>query len=174
MLTFWALTWTKTNLDLVRYFWDNYPMNFRLVYKNKKSGKIKLKVYSIKDLLKTKIDRKSLASVNRSTGLVDKNKNEIFEGDIFLPDNGGPYSEYAHYRPSFIYFDEHYSSFRLKADEDEDGIELNKFIYANHLEVAGNVHENPELLNLTHDDGEVDKDFLKLAQDYSKKSLAKN
>lgn len=153
-------------------------MNIRFVYKNKKTDKITFKYASILSLAKKKLpatkSTEQLIAINKSTGLTDKNGKEIFEGDIFLT-YSGTYSEYSHHRPSFIYFDDHYSAFKLHADEDEDGLDLNKFVYKEHLSVAGNVYENESLLLVVEGEGDgavtLGEDYVELAQEMSEKSL---
>lgn len=70
------------------------------------------------------------------TGLKDKNKKLIYEGDIVeILDN--------EQENAFIYFDEHTAQFvvrTLDVDFDFDHISNDE------LEVIGNIHENPELL----------------------------
>lgn len=143
-------------------------MKIRLVYQNKKTGEIQFNHTSIVSYSLKPMKNFELIAINKSTGLLDKNKQEIYEGDIFMPYKG-EYSEYSHYRPSFIYFDDHYSAFRLKADEDESGLELNKFVYGKFFEVAGNVYENESLLILKEDD--LGHDFVDEAKEMSQESL---
>jgi uncharacterized phage protein (TIGR01671 family) len=140
-------------------------MRIRYVYKSKK--KVRFSYGSTSNSSHPVPNGYKLCAVNKSTGLKDKNKKEIYEGDVFLPVKS-PYPEYTHYRPSFIYYDSHYAAFRLMADEDEDGIELNKHVYKQHMAVAGNVYENPELLA---SDEDIGLDMLKAAKQMTKDGM---
>ena len=78
------------------------------------------------------------------TGLKDKNKKEIYEGDIVkIPDNYNKYGLFAG-EVREVYFA--FGAFRLKPIRNEN-------VIGNHLEdnfefeIIGNIFENPELLN---------------------------
>ena len=75
-----------------------------------------------------------------NTVLKDKNGKEIYEGDVIKA------STNSHHSNSDIYWDAHYSCFRIRADEDEDGYTLNKYYCENEYEIIGNIYENPDLL----------------------------
>jgi len=91
------------------------------------------------------------------TGLLDKNRKEIYEGDIVLcKDDGECFpEEYSEDKDEYIpvgkyevvYQAEHgYAAFELKDSPCE---EMNGLAYAcaNSIEVIGNIYENPNLLN---------------------------
>lgn len=73
--------------------------------------------------------------VELSTGVKDKNGEEIYEGDIV--DDG--YSRICKIRWS-----EHFTAF--EAVNENDGYMSNIWFVAKYGEVIGNIHENPELL----------------------------
>ena len=79
----------------------------------------------------------------QSTGLLDKNGNEIFEGDVVKYEVGrNTYTEEVAY-------DKNFAGFGVK-DADANIIftfgELAEEISLSSLEVVGNIYENPELL----------------------------
>ncbi len=82
----------------------------------------------------------------QSTGLVDKNGQEIFEGDIVHA-----YSEDARLIGAIEYFDNAYC---IKT---KNGVYNSLWINAEYYEVIGNIYENPELLfkNLPEDDRQL-------------------
>lgn len=71
-------------------------------------------------------------------GLKDKNKKEIYEGDI-LSDSKGGYGVVEYRQPQFVVWadDKHWALAEGK-------INMDKLEYT---EVIGNIYENPELLN---------------------------
>ena len=71
----------------------------------------------------------------QSTGLVDKNGQEIFEGDIVHA-----YSEDARLIGTIEYFDNAYC---IKT---KNGVYNSHWTNAEYYEVIGNIYENPELL----------------------------
>lgn len=75
-------------------------------------------------------------TVEQYTGLKDKNGKEIYEGDVVQDGKGGR---------CFVKWTEREAHFGLF---DGGGMELTDFIWmrGEDLEVIGNIHENPELL----------------------------
>lgn len=71
----------------------------------------------------------------QSTGLIDKNGKEIFEGDIVAVDNGD-FLEYGR-----VFYSKKMACYRVKFENYDFG--LNEVTYCF---VCGNVYENPELL----------------------------
>jgi len=84
----------------------------------------------------------------QSTGLTDKNGKEIFEGDIVRLNTRG--------NPRWVAIVERFGSGLVLIDEDDDRTKLEYttciiprvgiFNGRNHMQVIGNIHENPELL----------------------------
>jgi len=79
-------------------------------------------------------------SVGQYTGLKDKNGAEIYEGDRLqtIADDGTRLSSFE------VYWREGAASFAKKRDDGED-FWLDQ-VACQHLEVIGNVHQHPELL----------------------------
>lgn len=81
-------------------------------------------------------------TVGQYTGLTDKNGKKIFEGDIFI----GFWKEKL-----VVYYDNCYLGFRVRTPSGSDN-EIS--YYANYrnnkidIEIIGNIHDNPELLEV--------------------------
>lgn len=81
-----------------------------------------------------------LDTVGQYTGLKDKNGTRIFEGDIINDDS--EYFTYSHPYGTIVYDS---GEFLIAFDEAFEDVE-NLGAWANDIEVIGNVHDNPELL----------------------------
>jgi uncharacterized phage protein (TIGR01671 family) len=72
----------------------------------------------------------------RFTGLFDKNKREIYEGDIIMT-NGNPYTvEYVGSSPSLIKANGNFCEYMCNL------FDMGGILY----EIVGNIYENPELM----------------------------
>lgn len=83
--------------------------------------------------------------IEQYTGLKDKNGTEIYEGDIIRA------PEYI----GRIFYDEEYAYFKLKTSRSDHcfiALMQQLEIEMDDLEVVGNIHENPELLEEKHED----------------------
>ena len=81
------------------------------------------------------------------TGLYDKNEKEIYEGDLCLiynPYNGHPAKGVA----EVIFSHEYVGGWVLTSDKNDKLNRLNIGSRTNEIEVIGNIHENPELLEV--------------------------
>ena len=77
--------------------------------------------------------------IMQSTGLLDKNGKEIFEGDIVLVLDS-PYT---------VFYDNERGSYRLKPHDDRWNVDyMSNFSHGGNFEVVGNIYENPELLEV--------------------------
>ena len=86
------------------------------------------------------------STVGQYTGLTDKNGKKIFEGDIVKVENND-HDWYEHDPNSYSVF---------AVDFDEGGYTVGSYFLQNwlwfdefHGEVIGNIHDNPELLEVT-------------------------
>ena len=91
------------------------------------------------------LDDLQYLEIDEYTGLKDKNGKEIYEGDILLgyyEDFGMPASNKKHYEVKWVERSTGYEPF---IDYD---IECERFFSIETCEVIGNIHENPELLEI--------------------------
>ena len=131
--------------------WDDD--NFRMIYSDSGSdcfdwriGMYGIEVYEIDGLHTNEIEK---ASYMQCTGLQDKNGVYIYDGDIvMLNDNSWVYTvrgkwiiEYSH-STYMWWLKRHHYPFEGKTFTD-----MNQFY--NDCEVIGNIHENPELMEVT-------------------------
>ncbi|MBX9096400.1 YopX family protein [Streptococcus gordonii] len=86
----------------------------------------------------------------QSTGLKDKNGQEIFEGDI-LTDGHTTGVLRNHQALGFYMVDEKEKERFLSDTVDTEDFEEAKEFMGNSIEIIGNVHQNPELLEADHD-----------------------
>ena len=109
-------------------------------------------------------------TVGQFTGLTDKNGKKIFEGDVFkFPDEifesyytscGTEYNSWETENYGVIGFDEDsgrydFVQYRFENNVVEADLHENQDIdfadFVRELEVIGNIHDNPELLEVNHD-----------------------
>ena len=114
---------------------EGYYMNLGNKYHYILSGKLDI-AYGCLDLVKYPI---SPETVGQYTGLKDKNGKRIFEGDIIV------YSEDYTYR---VFWDNDELSFGVDGINNIDSDRLGN-LYGVSCEVIGNIHDNPELLDVT-------------------------
>lgn len=76
-------------------------------------------------------------TVGQFTGLPDKNRKKIFEGDILKTSNSNCCIWYVDYKNS---------AFCANQANANYACELSEFISTEEVEVIGNIHDNPELL----------------------------
>lgn len=81
-----------------------------------------------------------IETIGQCTGLYDKNRKEIYEGDIVK------YISYAKEDVGYIGFHARSASFRVIAKHTDFGIGNRGGLHELQLEVIGNIYDNPELL----------------------------
>ena len=96
-----------------------------------KKNSVWLKRFNL-NLLDLYIEDLSIVEINQYTGLKDKNRTEIYEGDIVKWKN----REKDIFKYAKVFFED--GAFRLY----NTYFELNKY---ENLEVVGNIYENPEI-----------------------------
>lgn len=87
-------------------------------------------------------------AIMQSTGLVDKNGKEIFEGDIVTD---GEFTRIVRYHQTlgFYMFDEEDNERFFSDSATLEDFEEDAKVVSEILEVVGNIYENPELLEVT-------------------------
>ena len=87
-------------------------------------------------------------TVGQFTGLTDKNGKKIFEGDIVVYDNK-PYNAYCHIGVGVIVWHKWMWKFRYKEHEYTYHYSVGtEDFFGAKSEVIGNIHDNPELLEV--------------------------
>lgn len=123
-------------------------LKFRYVFK-KPSGHIVLYFTDIQHLEHSDIANflqhnflsieRDLISRDQFIGTQDKNDREIYEGDLYYP------SKYSDY-PAEVYYDERSCQFRGRVKGEMQYDKTYNIAFAKYIEVIGNIHQNPELL----------------------------
>lgn len=92
-------------------------------------------------------------TVGQYTGLTDKNGKEIFEGDIVTTNyklgRGGYYTFEVYYNENLCQFALTINSGSYTKNKQYDWLQLTA-LKAKKIEVIGNIHDNPELLEVLH------------------------
>ena len=96
-----------------------------------------IEVYDGESYLNIVFRNVSANSIGQFTGLRDKNGKKIFEGDILKRTNGNKYVWYVDYKNCAFCANQSNCNYACELGELLDQIEL---------EVIGNIHDNPELL----------------------------
>ena len=78
-------------------------------------------------------------TIGQYTGLTDKNGKKVFEGDIFVYDNETTY---------LVKWDYEYCGFYAEAVEEYNDYDVLGNFYSSLCEAIGNIHDNPELLEV--------------------------
>ena len=98
---------------------------------NERENSNKVKALDEMCLFKTEVHQVDPATVSQFTGLLDKNGNDIWEGDVV--------------EEGIVVFNSEYLGFFIKGDFLEGE---NKPLYDISIpEIIGNIHDNPELIN---------------------------
>lgn len=99
--------------------------------------------YITVDLLKNEVYKVSTETVGQYTGLKDKNGEKIFEGDIVVAFKGEDCEEVN----AVFYNANHCKWFLGSPHNNKLPMGLGEFCWLD-LEVIGNIHDNPELLEV--------------------------
>ena len=83
------------------------------------------------------------STVGQYTGLTDKNGKKIFEGDILDTTNSNSRIWYVDYRNTAFCCDQGNANYSCVLDD---------FTQVSDVEVIGNIHDNPELLEVSGDE----------------------
>lgn len=133
--------------------WDKVEKRYRRIVRlNYDDGElVSITVYGPDDFAPTVLPLERVI-LEQSTGLKDKNGKEIYEGDIVAqeliddPFAGG-------YPTYIVCWDEEFLGWALKDTTGDDGndTDLHFFIAERRkCEIVGNIHENPELLEVEY------------------------
>lgn len=122
-------------------------LKFRYVFKHKKTGEIKTKIFNIDEIENFYDDNSGdgwdyypeydIISRDWYTGLKDKNDVEIYEGDICIIYKKLPIIKFI------VKWENETAGYTLENISDKNDTE---FIDDYALKIIGNIHENPELL----------------------------
>lgn len=88
------------------------------------------------------------ATVGQFTGLKDKNGKRIFEGDIFQCNDARGYVRFGTYASAYSSGDTHVGFFIEWIVDRMLRIDLAFWTNQREIEVIGNIHDNPELLEV--------------------------
>ena len=80
-------------------------------------------------------------TIGQFTGLNDKNGKKIFDGDILVFSKGATH-------PIMVYWDGLGWKFLRNGKRIEDAFECNTISHIQYCEVIGNIHDNPELVEV--------------------------
>jgi uncharacterized phage protein (TIGR01671 family) len=114
-------------------------------------------------------------NVMQFTGLKDKNRKEIFEGDVVnavelgIDDNFCKTQEIFSQRIAEVYWDELIAGWGLRAESFERGCV--PMCHLDEFEVIGNIYENPELLNKVMEPQERDARKAEQSGDVGSKTI---
>ncbi len=92
-------------------------------------------------------------TVGQYTGLTDKNGKKIFEGDIVRHHNDNPYAIPTIFEKGEVYWDEQFYGWRRTSNGafHRGVVDTYRMSHDCVYEVIGNIHDNPELLEVEHD-----------------------
>ena len=117
-------------------------LNFRIIYQHDDTGRITHKIIEVGQHFPILDERWFMIAVNQSTGLLDKNSKDIYEGDIWIDIISGMFYE--------VCFDTYNAKFSSRTKKDDFPKREDGYTYYNHclrdIEVIGNICDNPELI----------------------------